>query len=85
MNTQALIAKLLFAENLSSAEIARRTGLSQATMSRALQHLPIIKLGVGHNSPFAWMDELSCQCLFDIPIWDERVERVYQHHITKAG
>ncbi|MFM2317873.1 MAG: hypothetical protein RLZZ215_494 [Pseudomonadota bacterium] len=59
MNTQALIAKLLFAENLSSAELARRTGISQATISRALQNLPVIKLAAGRNSLFAWVDELT--------------------------
>lgn len=59
MNTQSLIAKLLFAENLSSAELARRTGISQATVSRALQSLPVIKLGAGRNTLFAWVDELK--------------------------
>lgn len=57
MDIPTQLAQALFSENLSSAELARRTGISQATISRALQQLPVIKLGAGRSSVFAWVDE----------------------------
>lgn len=54
-HTQTL-AKVLFAENLSASEIARRTGLSQPTVSRALNKAPVIRIGQGRASLYAWVD-----------------------------
>lgn len=50
---QSLILKTLQSDNISSREIARITGISQATISRALQNLPVIKLGRARASVFA--------------------------------
>ena len=66
MDTQTRLAQALFSENLSSAELARRTGISQATISRALQQLPVIKLGAGRNSVFAWVDQVDGHPLYAI-------------------
>ena len=53
------IAKALFTENLSASEIARRTGLSQPTASRALANLPVIRLGKGRASVYAWVESVE--------------------------
>src|SRR5690554_3157297 len=47
------ILTTLQSDNLSSREIARRTGISQATVSRTLKSLPVIKLGRARASVFA--------------------------------
>jgi hypothetical protein len=66
MNIQSRLAQALFSENLSSAELARRTGISQATISRTLKQLPVIKLGAGRNSVFAWVDESNGYPLYAV-------------------
>lgn len=53
------IAKALFAENLSASEIARRTYLSQPTISRALRNLPVIQLSKGRSSLYAWVESVE--------------------------
>ncbi|MFZ1389749.1 MAG: type II toxin-antitoxin system HipA family toxin YjjJ [Thiolinea sp.] len=66
MDIQTRLAQALFSENLSSAELARRMGISQATISRALQQLTVIKLGAGRNSVFAWVDQVDGHPLYAI-------------------
>ena len=53
------LAKALFAENLSASEIARRTGLSQPTVSRALNKASVIRIGQGRSSLYAWVDTVE--------------------------
>ncbi|MBE0494411.1 MAG: winged helix-turn-helix transcriptional regulator [Thiomicrospira sp.] len=52
-NNQQLILQALRFENISSREIARVTGISQTTVSRNLQDLPVVKLGNARSSVFA--------------------------------
>lgn len=62
----SILANALFSRNLSASELARQTGLSQPTVSRALQGLPVIKLGQGRASVFAWVDDVAGHPLYAI-------------------
>ncbi len=66
MNIHLLLEQALAYDNLSASELARRTGLSQATVSRALQHLPVLKLGAGRNTMFAWLSTREAHSLYAI-------------------
>lgn len=46
----------LASDNLSASEIARISGLSQPTVSRTLQKMPVVKLGKGRGTRFALID-----------------------------
>ena len=50
------IQNALAQQNLSSVQIARKTDMSQPTISRALKNLPVIQIGAGRASRFAWID-----------------------------
>lgn len=66
-DNKTLILHELRYENLSSSQIAKRTGLSQPTVSRALKSLPVIKIGGGRTTVFALIDELkSSETLYQV-------------------
>ena len=50
---QTLLTQALKYENLSASALAKLTGLSQPTVSRTLQKMPVRKLGAGRNTVFA--------------------------------
>lgn len=50
---EKIITQTLQYENLSASAIANKSGLSQPTVSRALQNMPVIKIGGGRSSRFA--------------------------------
>jgi hypothetical protein len=52
--------------NLSSSAIAKATGLSQPTVSRALKKLPVVKLGAGRGTLFAWVETEEPEPLYEI-------------------
>ena len=60
------IQQALKYENLSSSAIAKATGLSQPTVSRALKKLPVVKLGAGRGTQFAWVEEEEPEPLYEI-------------------
>ena len=66
MDISAFIESALYRENLSSAELARRGRFSQASISRALQKLPVIKLGAGRNTVFAWVKDVTGEPLYAV-------------------
>jgi len=57
MPPEQAVENLLYYENLSASEIARRTGLSQATVSRTMGKLPVLKVGKARNTVFVLLDE----------------------------
>lgn len=63
-----LIANALRYENLSSLEIAKRTGFSQPTVSRLLRKLPVIKLGGGRSTVFALTQSMEPIALREIDL-----------------
>lgn len=60
------IQALLADKNLSSAQIASQTGISQPTISRALKQLPVMQLGLGRASRFGWIEPESQTDIFRI-------------------
>jgi hypothetical protein len=50
------ITQALQYENLSASALAKRTGISQPTVSRTLKKLPVLKLGAGPKTVFALLD-----------------------------
>lgn len=65
-DNQKKLAKLLALDNLSSVQLAKQSGLSQPTVSRALKNLPVIQIGGGRSSRFAWIDETATTDIFII-------------------
>lgn len=63
---EELIKQALRYENLSSSAIAKSTGISQPTVSRALRNLPVIKIGAGRGTLFAWLEKEIPQPLYEI-------------------
>ncbi|WP_029934676.1 HipA domain-containing protein [Thiomicrospira pelophila] len=59
------IQKALALDNLSSVQIANKTGLSQPTVSRSLAELPVKKIGAGRATRFAWIED-SAEPIFQI-------------------
>ncbi len=60
------IQQALRYDNLSSSAIAKTTGLSQPTVSRALKKLPVVKLGAGRGTVFAWVEAEEPEPLYEI-------------------
>ncbi len=60
------IQQALRYDNLSSSVIAKTTGLSQPTVSRALKKLPVIKLGAGRGTLFAWVETQEPEPLYEV-------------------
>ncbi|MGE4500905.1 MAG: HipA domain-containing protein [Hydrogenovibrio sp.] len=60
------IQQALRYDNLSSSAIAKATGLSQPTVSRALKKLPVVKLGAGRGTVFAWVEAKEPEPLYEI-------------------
>lgn len=50
------VESALALDNLSASKIARKTGLSQPTISRTLKKMPVVKLGKGRGTRFALID-----------------------------
>jgi len=65
-SNEELIKNVLKYENLSSSAIAKATGISQPTVSRALKKLPVIKIGAGRSTVFALIEPQSPQPLYKI-------------------
>lgn len=53
-------------ENLSSVQLAQRSGLSQPTVSRALKQLPVKKIGRGRSTRFALLQNPEPLSLFKV-------------------
>lgn len=62
----AAIQQALRYVNLSASAIAKATGLSQPTVSRALKKLPVVKLGAGRGTVFAWVEAEAPEPLYEI-------------------
>jgi len=65
-SNEEIIKNVLKYQNLSSSAIAKATGISQPTVSRALKKLPVIKIGAGRNTVFALVEEQSSIPLYKI-------------------
>lgn len=65
-SNEELIKNALKYENLSSSAIAKATGISQPTVSRALKKLPVIKIGAGRSTVFALLEQQSPEPLYKI-------------------
>lgn len=67
MNDNVLqISGILEHEDLSASEIARRTGISQPTVSRTLKKLPVIKLGKARASVFSLVNSTTPKTLYQV-------------------
>lgn len=66
IHNEALIRHALKHENLSSSALAKRTGVSQPTVSRTLKKMPVIKLGGGRGTLFALVETDASESLYEI-------------------
>lgn len=62
------INRVLQYDNLSASEIAKITGLSQPTVSRALKKMPALKLGGGRSTVFALVDSAEGIPIYQVGI-----------------
>lgn len=63
---EKIISQALQYENLSASAIANKSGLSQPTVSLALQNMPVIKIGGGRSSRFALVQPGHSHPLYQI-------------------
>lgn len=64
-NKQKILDALRY-EMLSSRDIAKRTGISQPTVSRVLKNLPVLKLGGGRSTVFALLAKADGLPLYQV-------------------
>ncbi|MBO1927038.1 HipA domain-containing protein [Thiomicrorhabdus sp. 6S2-11] len=65
-DNKQLILDALRYEMLSSRDIAKRTGISQPTVSRVLKTLPVLKLGGGRSTVFALLTQPEALPLYQV-------------------
>jgi len=65
-SNEMLVEHALQYENLSASEVAKRTGISQPTVSRVLKKMQVIKLGAGRSSLFARVNSLQDLSLYQV-------------------
>ncbi len=63
---EPVIRQVLQYKNMSSSAIAKATGLSQPTVSRALKKMPVLKLGGGRSTLFALVIDNEPKPLYQV-------------------